>query len=87
MVSSSGLTESTALFLYIAKEIIMANINPVSIYFDSLESAAEWADAHPDVVLTIWGKTQSGNKYRASFILRKKYEEVVSSVEPTVPTV
>lgn len=61
----------------------MANLNPVSIYFDSLESAAEWADAHPEVVLTIWGKTQSGNKYRASFVLRKKAEATAD----TVPTV
>lgn len=57
-------------------------INPVTIYFSSLEEASEWADAHPEIVLTIWGKTQSGSKYRASFVLRKKAE-----VESTVPAV
>lgn len=60
-------------------------INPVSIYFDSLEQASEWADEHPELILTVWGKTQSGSKYRCSFILRKKYE--ATAVEPTVPTV
>ena len=84
MVSSLGLTERTTLIVLMPKEIIMASLNPVSIYFDSLEAAAEWADAHPEVVLTIWGLTQNGNKYRCSFILRKKAE---GSVEPTVPTV
>ena len=66
----------------------MANFNPINIYFDNLEQAAEWADAHSEVILTVWGKTQSG-KVRASFILRRKYEEAnasSSSVE-TVPTV
>ena len=62
----------------------MANINPVTIYFDSLKQAAEWADAHPEVVLTIWGKTQSGNKFRASFVLRKKYEQQAAEGIPTV---
>lgn len=62
----------------------MANsLNPITIYFDSLEQAAEWADAHPEVVVTIWGKTQSGNKFRASFVLRKKYEATVAEA-PTV---
>lgn len=59
-------------------------INPVTIYFSSLEEASEWADAHPEIVLTIWGKTQSGNKYRASFILRKKYEQQAAETVPTV---
>ena len=61
----------------------MANLNPISIYFSSLEEAAEWADAHPEIYLTIWGETQSG-KIRASFVLRKKYEANVSETVPTV---
>lgn len=55
-------------------------VNPVNIYFDSIESATEWADAHPEVILTIWGKTQSGKSYRCSFVLRKKVEAVESAV-------
>lgn len=60
----------------------MANLNPISIYFSSIEEASEWADAHPEVYLTVWGETQNG-KVRASFVLRKKYEEASA----TVPTV
>lgn len=61
----------------------MSNVNPINIYFDSIEAATEWADAHPEVILTIWGKTQSGRSYRCSFVLRKKAE----AVESTVPAV
>lgn len=59
--------------------------NPVTIYFDTLEAAAEWADANPSVALTVWGKTLNGKKYRATFVLRKEDEGSVES--ETVPTV
>ena len=58
------------------------NTNPITIYFDNLKQASEWADSHPEVVLTIWGLTRSGSRYRCSFILREKAE-----VTETVPTV
>lgn len=57
--------------------------NPVTIYFSSLEEAAEWAAANPQVSLTVWGKTLNGKKYRASFVLRKDEE----AEQPTVPAV
>lgn len=53
----------------------MANVNPINIFFPTIEAATEWADAHPEVLLTIWGKTQSGRSYRCSFVLRKKVAE------------
>ena len=58
--------------------------NPVTIYFNSLEEAAEWASNNPQVSLTVWGKTLNGKKYRASFVLRKEDEE---AEQPTVPAV
>lgn len=58
------------------------NANPVTIYFDSLDKATDWADAHPEFILTIWGVTRSGNRYRCSFIRREKAE-----AEGDVPTV
>ena len=61
----------------------MATLNPVSIYFSSLEEATEWADAHPQMYLSIWGETQTG-KIRASFVLRKKYEQQNAETVPTV---
>lgn len=61
----------------------MANVNPVSIYFISIEAATEWADAHPEVLLTIWGETQTG-KIRGSFVLRKKYEQQNAEAVPAV---
>ena len=61
----------------------MATLNPVSIYFSSVEEATEWADAHPEIYLSIWGETQSG-KIRASFVLRKKYEQQNAETVPTV---
>lgn len=62
----------------------MSNMNPVTIYFTTLEEASDFADKHPEIVLTIWGKTQSGSKYRGSFVLRKKYEEQNAEQLPTV---
>lgn len=59
-------------------------INPVTIYFTTLEEASEFADKHPEIVLTIWGKTQSGSKYRASFVLRKKAEQQNAEAVPAV---
>ena len=59
------------------------NLNPITIFFSSLEQATEWADAHPEVYLTIWGETQSG-KFRGSFVLRKKYEQQAAETVPTV---
>ena len=64
----------------------MANLNPVTIYFNSVEAATEWADAHPEVYLTVWGETQTG-KVRGSFVLRKKYEAQQNANTETVPTV
>lgn len=63
----------------------MANVvNPINIYFSSVEEATEWADAHPEVLLTIWGKTQSGKSYRCSFVLRKKAEQQNAEAVPAV---
>lgn len=63
----------------------MANVvNPINIYFSTLEEASEWADAHPEVLLTIWGKTQSGKSYRGSFVLRKKAEQQSAEAVPAV---
>lgn len=59
------------------------NLNPITIFFSSLEQATEWADAHPEVYLTIWGETQSG-KFRGSFVLRKKYEQQNAEAVPAV---
>ena len=59
------------------------NLNPISIYFASVEEATVWADAHPEVYLTIWGETQSG-KIRASFVLRKKYEQQNAEAVPAL---
>lgn len=53
---------------------VSSNSNPVSIIFNDYEAAVMWADAHPEMYLTIWGETMNG-KVRGSFVLRKKAEQ------------